>query len=535
MITSSSELLLGDEAVACGAVDAGIRGSFSYAGTPATEILETVQDIAPNVWANWSANEKVAYEEALGMSYMGYRALVSMKHVGLNVASDPFMSSSLTGINGGLVLAVADDPSMHSSQNEQDSRFFADFAKVPCFEPSTQQECYDMAREAFRWSEKFEVPVMIRLVTRLAHSRSLVRRTEPEIVTVDPNKPLPDPNDWTLMPANARRRYRRLLDLQPAIRAAVEESPFNKLTLAGKRGIICSGTAYNYVREALGENPADSLLRVAAYPMPEALIRKLVDHCDEVYVFEDGYPFIERHLKGLYGVPGKPIHGRLDGTLREDGELLPEVVAKALGVPAEPSLDIDPLAVGRPPQFCKGCPHAYSFDALIDATAGYERPLMFSDIGCYALGIMPPYSAVHSCVDMGASIGMAHGASRTGAHPVICTIGDSTFAHSGLPALLGAVFHDANITVLILDNATTAMTGAQDSFATGEELMNMLRGLGVKDLHLFEPIPKNREENVKIIRAAIEHKGLSVIVARRACIHFKKPKLVGLPVCEATA
>lgn len=531
-MVGSYELLLGDEAVAWGAVDSGILGAFAYPGTPSTEILETIQDVAPSVWANWSANEKVAYEEALGMSYLGGRSLVSMKHVGLNVASDPFMSSALTGVNGGLVLAVADDPSMHSSQSEQDSRFFADFARIPCFEPSTQQDCYDMTREAFRWSEKFELPVMIRLVTRLAHSRSLVRRAEPELHPVNQSAPLPNPNDWSLMPVNARRRYRRLLDMQGDLRTQVEAFEGNRLKLGGKRGIICSSTGFNYVREALGENPQDSLLRIAAYPLPDVALRRIIDHCDEIYVFEDGFPFIERHILGLYGVHGKSIHGRLDGTLREDGELLPETVARALGVDWDAPDIPDPLAVNRPPQFCKGCPHAYTYDALVDATAGYERPLFFSDIGCYALGIAPPYSAVHSVVDMGASIGMAHGASRTGAFPVICTIGDSTFAHSGLPALLGAVHHDADITVMVLDNSTTAMTGQQDSFATGEELVEMLRGLGVKDLHIFEPIPKNREANVQAIRAAIEHRGLSVIVARRACIHFKKPKLVGLPVCE---
>ncbi len=336
------------------------------------------------------------------------------------------------------------------------------------------------------------------------------------------------------MPVNARRRYRRLLDLQPSLRSAVEELPFHHLTLAGKRGIVCSGTGYNYVREAL-HGTEDSLLRIAAYPLPEGLLRKLVDHCDEVFVFEDGYPFIECHLTGLYGVPGKAVHGRLDGTLREDGELLPDTVARALGLAADAGTPPnDALVVGRPPQFCKGCPHAFTFDALVDATAGYERPLLFSDIGCYAMGIMPPYSAVHSVVDMGASIGMAHGASRGGAFPVICTIGDSTFAHSGLPALLGAVHFDANITVLILDNATTAMTGSQDSFATGEELVEMLKGLGVKDLHVFEPLPKHRVDNVETIKKAIEHRGLSVIVSRRACIHYKKPKLTGLPVCQST-
>ncbi|HVT14531.1 MAG TPA: thiamine pyrophosphate-dependent enzyme [Fimbriimonadaceae bacterium] len=526
----AAQLWLGDEAVAWGAIDAGIAGAFSYAGTPATEIFETIQDAAPFVWAQWSANEKVAYEEALGMSYAGRRALVSMKHVGLNVAADPFMSSALTGVNGGIVLALGDDPGMHSSQNEQDSRFYADFARIPCFEPSSQQECYDMTREAFRFSERFGVPVMLRLVTRIAHSRANVNpaaKDEPE-----PHQ-YANPNDWTLVPAIARRRNRRLLDLQPDLAASSDVSPYNKLSLAGKRGVICTSTGYNYVREALGAEHDWSILRIGFYPMPVGLIRQLVDHCDEIVVVEEGYPFIEQRLTGLMGVHGMRIRGKLDGTLPRDGELLPELVSEALGVHRPPPTPADSIVAGRPPQFCKGCPHAFSFNAMIDATAEYEHPIMFSDIGCYALGIMPPYKAVHACVDMGASIGMAHGASRAGAHPVLCTIGDSTFAHSGMTGLIGAVRNDANMTVLILDNGTTAMTGAQDSLATGETLIEILNGLGVKDVQVIEPLPKLHGANVEIIRNAIEHQGLSVIVARRPCIHIKAKKTaIPLPVAQ---
>lgn len=533
--TMNAELLLGDEAVAWGAIDAGIGGAFSYAGTPATEILETIQIVAPHIWAKWSANEKVAYEEALGMSYAGKRALVSMKHVGLNVAADPFMSSALTGAVGGIVLAVGDDPGMHSSQNEQDSRVLAEFAKIPVFEPCNQQECYDMARIAFNFSEQYGLPVMIRLVTRLAHSRSQVRlRPDEERNRSRIRLPLPDPNDWALVPVNARRRYRRLLGLQGDLIAESERSPYNQLTIRGRRGIICAGVGWNYVREALGHDPEDSLLRIGQYPLPVGLIRQLVDHCDEVIVVEDGYPYIEQHLTGLLGVPGKSIRGRLDGTLPADGELLPEIVSRALGVSVDLPVHADSIVTGRPPQYCKGCPHASSMNALIDATSGYEHPLLFSDIGCYALGIMPPYRSVHSAVDMGASIGMAHGASRAGAFPVLCTIGDSTFAHSGMTPLLGAVLNDANITVLILDNSTTAMTGAQDSMASGDQLMELVRGLGVRHLQLIEPLPKNHETNVAAIKEAIEHEGLSVIVARRPCIQIKPRKLAAkLPQVEA--
>lgn len=525
----AAELLLGDEAVAWAAVDAGVGGAFSYAGTPATEVFEAVQFLAPEVWAEWSANEKVAYEEAMGMSYAGKRALVSMKHVGLNVASDPFMSSALTGVGGGLVLVVADDPGMHSSQNEQDSRFYAEFAKIPCLEPSTQQECYDMTREAFRLSEELNLPVMVRLVTRIAHSRANVTiPSQNERHLSQQPKARPDPDDWTLVPVNARRRFRRLLDVQPRVRSYSEGSPFQLHRLAGKRGILCTGTGYNYVREVLEGSEADSLLRIAVYPYPESLIRKFVDHCESIVVIEEGYPFLEQHLTGLMGIPGKAIHGKLDGALPPDGELLPDLVARALGV-SWPTREADDILAGRPPQFCKGCPHISSFGAIVDAIAKYPDALVFGDIGCYALGIMPPFRAIHSCVDMGASIGLAHGASRAGAHPVLCTIGDSTFAHSGMPPLLDAIHHDANITVLILDNATTAMTGAQESYATGETLVEMLKGFGVKDLHVVDPLPKNHDANMAVIERAIDHKGLSVVIPRRACVRIKVERAAAVP------
>ncbi len=456
-----------------------------------------------------------------------------MKHVGLNVASDPFMSSALTGANGGLVVVVGDDPGMHSSQNEQDSRFYAGFAKIPCLEPGNQQECYDMTRDAFRLSEQLGIPVMIRLVTRLAHSRSNVEiHHANERSHFEKPLQMPDVNDWTLVPVNARRRYRHLLDIQEAISAALVELGYNRLQLAGGRGILCSSTGWNYVREVIGEDSGFSLLRVATYPLPVDLIRQLVDHCHEITVIEEGYPLIEQQLRGLLGVPGKSIRGKLDGMLAEDGELLPETVAKVLGYEIPAAYGPDSILAGRPPQFCKGCPHANSFGAMIDATAEFPQALLFGDIGCYALGIMPPYRAVHSCVDMGASIGLAFGAWRAGAWPVLCTIGDSTFAHSRMTPLLDAVLSDADITVIILDNATTAMTGAQESHATGEQLIEILKGLGVKHLEVFEPLPKNHGESVEILRRAIEHKGLSVVVARRACVRIKVAKLTEVPQSE---
>lgn len=535
-----ADLLLGDEAVAQGAIDAGIGGAFSYPGTPATEVFARIQEFVAlhggwreaGIFAEWSANEKVAYEEALGMSYAGSRALVSMKHVGLNVAADPFMNSGLTGVNGGLVIAVADDPAMHSSQNEQDSRFYADFAQIPCFEPSNQQEAYDLTRRAFDYSEEIGLPVMVRLVTRLCHSRANVVAAGENgevraAATSAGTRGRPDPNDWTLVPVNARRRYRRLLDLQPRLREDSERCGENMLRLAGGRGIITSGIAYNYVREALGENVGEwSMLKITRYPIPVALVRQIVDHCDEVFVIEEGYPYIERRLTGVLGVPGKAIRGRLSGDVPASGELSPDVVAAVLGLP--PVGGMSPLAdlAARPPQLCKGCPHADSFRAIIEATSGYPEAILFSDIGCYTLGVMPPFRAVHSCVDMGSSIAMAHGASRAGVHPSICTIGDSTFAHSGMTPMIGAATHDADITVFVLDNSTVAMTGGQESYTYGERLLEVLRGLGVnpEHMHVIDPRPQKHAENVELIKREIGHRGLSVIIPKRACVQFQPSK-----------
>ncbi len=526
-----TELLLGDEAIGLAAIHANIGGAFAYPGTPSTEIFEFIVKRKPGdrkLSALWSANEKVAYEEALGMSYAGRRAIVSMKHVGLNVAADPFVNSALTGVNGGLVLVVADDPGMHSSQNEQDSRFFGEFAQIPVLEPATQQEAYDMTRQAFELSEQFNLPVMVRIVTRLAHSRATVRvESEAPQMAHGWSPAKPNMNDWTLVPSNARRRYRELIEIQPRLLDWSERWPHNELKLSGKRGVIATGIAYNYVREALGNDRDVSTLRISAYPPPIKQIRELVAHCEEITVVEEGYPLLERRLTGLLGVPGKLIKGKLDGTLPPDGELTPDIVARALGRPFSTAAAAESDLAGRPPALCKGCPHIDTFKAMLDATASHTETSFFSDIGCYTLGVLPPYKAVHSCVDMGASIAMAHGASQAGAHPVFATIGDSTFAHSGMTPLIGAARADANMTVFILDNAIVAMTGGQGTMATGDDLLNLLRGLGVKDehLHVIEPLPKNHEKNVDVITRAIEHRGLSVIVAQRECIHHQtKPQ-----------
>ena len=525
------EVLLGDEAVALGAIQAGLSGGYSYPGTPASEIMEFLIKAAEkekSFKASWSVNEKVAFEEALGISYAGKRALVSMKHVGLNVAADPFINPALTGANGGLVVVVADDPSMHSSQNEQDSRYYAQFAQVFCFEPSDHQEAYDMAREAFDASEKLGLPVLLRMVTRLSHSRSRVKPRPPRKQNA---LSLGIGQDWTLLPVNARRRFRILVDKQQDLVRMSEESKFNSLELNEKNtafGIIASGVAYNYVLENYAdEEEKPSILKVSTYPVPKASIRDLVEHVDSILVVEEGYPFIERTLSGLFGIHNKDLRGKLRGDLPMTGELSPEIVRQALRMESLKRRSIGEFSLpARPPQLCAGCPHADTYKVLNKALESYPQSNVFSDIGCYTLGALPPYNAIHSCVCMGASIGMAKGGSEAGIKPAVAVIGDSTFAHSGLTPLLDAAASDTDMTVIILDNATVAMTGGQPTYASGEGLLRMIEGLGVQKEHIrvIEPLPKNFEQNLQIMKEEISHQGLSVIVAVRECVQEARKK-----------
>ena len=525
------EILLGDEAVALGAVHAGLSGAYSYPGTPASEIMEYLLRASAGgtaFRAAWSVNEKTAFEEALGCSFAGKRAFVSFKHVGLNVAADPFMSASLTGANGGFLVVSADDPSMHSSQNEQDSRFYAQFAQIPCFEPADHQEAYDMAREAYDFSEKIALPVILRLVTRLSHSRAGVETR--------PGRPqnglrLGAREKWTLLPSNARVQFGRVLDLQADLVRYSEASPWNALDLNPDDcsfGIIASGIAYNYVRENLAEAPKKpSILKVSVYPPPEDLIRKLVAHCDTILIAEEGYPLLERAVRGMFGIPGKTVHGKLSGHLPLQGELSPETVRSALGMAPLPRRETSGFALaGRPPQLCVGCPHADTFKALNKALEGHSGANVFSDIGCYTLGYFAPYNAIQTCVCMGAGIGMARGAAEAGVYPAVAVIGDSTFGHSGITPLLAAASFNTNMVAIILDNGTVAMTGTQPSFSTGERLLKIIEGVGVPKEHIrvIIPLPKFHEENVRIMREEIAHPGLSVIVPVRECLEEAKKK-----------
>jgi indolepyruvate ferredoxin oxidoreductase alpha subunit len=539
----SEEILLGDEAVARGAIDAGISAAYAYPGTPSTEIYQTIQDYAKEhslpVRGMWSTNEKVALEEGIGVSYAGGRAMVSMKHVGLNVAADPFMNVAVSGAHGGLVIAVADDPSMHSSQNEQDSRYFADFAMVPCLEPGDQQQCYDFTREAFELSERLQVPVLLRLVTRLAHSRAAVTLAPARAQNV-PNY-VEDPSRYTLLPVNARKAYAKLVDKQPALQEFSENHAGNALALRGngKPGILVSGLGWNYLKEAMGDAlEGYNLLRVGVYPLPVKKIRQLLDASSEVWIVEEGYPFIERYVSALGLMRERPIHGKLTGALPRMGELTQDTIRRCFGLPVSVSLQIEGLSdvlVGRPPRLCDKCPHTDAYIAINQVLTQYGPGVrVMGDIGCYTLGYLHPYNAIHSCLCMGSSIGMAIGAAHTGMTPSLCVIGDGTFTHSGMAPLLDAARDNTNIKVFILDNSIVAMTGGQPTMATDEEVVDLVAGLGVPREHIriVVPLPNRKEQTLAIINEELPYKGLSVIIARRACVTYAKQIKLYKRACE---
>ena len=526
-------LLLGDEAIAQGALDAGLSGVYAYPGTPSTEITEYIQ-ASPlakerGVHSRWSTNEKTAMEEALGMSFMGKRALVCMKHVGMNVCADAFVNSGMTGVNGGIVVLAADDPSMHSSQDEQDSRFYGKFAMVPTFEPSSHQEAYDMMDAAFCFSEQQKLPVLMRVTTRMAHSRAVVEVKSEARPENELNYNAVAAN-WVLLPANARRRNDHVTAQQAELEEAAAGSTYNIYIEGQDRslGIVASGIAFNYVMECFPNGCPYPVLKISQYPLPKKLVRRMLGECTRVLIVEEGQPFIEDMVRGVAEMPN--VSGRLDGTLPRTGELNPDVVKKALGMEAGQCFDPCADVVPRPPALCQGCGHRDVYAALNEVLREYKEPRVFGDIGCYTLGFLPPFRAIHSCVDMGASITMAKGAADAGQWPAVAVIGDSTFTHSGMTGLLDAINENADITVIISDNLTTGMTGGQDSAGTNK-FEAICRGLGLSDEHLkvVVPLPKNMPEITQIIRDELNYHGTSVIIPRRECMqtlqrHLKQKK-----------
>ena len=533
-------LLLGDEAIAQGAIDAGLSGVYAYPGTPSTEITEYIQLSESRklkagcsdakIFCRWATNEKTAMEGALGMSYMGKRALVCMKHVGMNVCADAFMNAAITGVNGGLVVLAADDPSMHSSQNEQDSRFYAKFAMIPCLEPSNQQEAYDMMHYAFDLSESLRTPILMRVTTRMAHSRAVVETIdtprEQNILSAPENT-----NHFILLPAYARKNYAELVDAQADFVQTSEESQYNTYTKGSnpEKAILTTGIAYNYLMEACAQRGLEaSVLKVTQYPLPKALIDQMVaDGAKEIMVMEEGQPVVEELIRGM--VPSSvAVKGRLTGDLPRMGELTPDSVREALmsNLTSDSRFAIPEIVVGRPPALCQGCGHRDMYAALNEVAREHENAKIFGDIGCYTLGALSPFHAIHACVEMGASITMAKGAADAGQFPSFAVIGDSTFTHSGMTGLLDCVNSNANVVVLISDNLTTGMTGGQDSAGTGR-LEAICCGLGVAPEHVrvVVPLPKNMEEIKQVLREEVAYNGTSVVIARRECIQTLKRHL----------
>lgn len=563
-------VLLGDEALALGAVHAGISCAFGYPGTPSTEIMEFLIDNYEKnngPLAQWCTNEKTAYESALGCSFSGKRTIITMKHVGMNVAADPFMNSSLIGIKGGLIIVVADDPSMHSSQGEQDSRFYADFAMIPCFEPTNQQEAYEMVFDAFELSEKMHVPVMMRMVTRLAHSRAKVHPYAQKDWKAQNDLSKADRTEWMLLPAYARRNYEKMISKQTALTEYSVKSKWNPVYLNPRRddmAIITSGLGRNYYLENLKDytnlcnvryenRGTPSTLHIGTLPLPMESLNRLIENVKTILVIEEGMPFIEKALKGV--LPQNiTVIGKLSGHLPRTGELNPDIVRKALGLPLKDSMQsvltnnreasgVLAELPGRPPQLCKGCPHHDSYSALnkavegLVAKAGSDNVAVMADIGCYSLGAVPPLNAVESIVCMGASLGMARGASQAGCKYTFGVIGDSTFLHSGITNLVDAVSSKTPMTAIILDNSIVAMTGCQKTILPSSQLEPLILGLGVEKEHLrvLATNPSQIDENARIITEEAEYPGPSVIIMVRECLEAFRLRNKAKKIAEAKA
>ena len=521
-------LLSGNEAIARGAYESGVVLASAYPGTPSTEILENIAQYDELI-SEWAPNEKVALDVAIGGAYAGARTMAVMKHVGLNVAADAFFYASMTGTEGGLVVVSADDPAMHSSQNEQDNRRYARFARVPCLEPSDSQDAKELVGVALEISERFDTPVLLRITTRIAHSHTLVElqerradgREEPYDYRIDRVK-------YVMVPGNARRRHPVIEERAEKLAEFAETFEYNRVEVGDSGlGIITNGVAYQYAREVF---PNASFLRLGmTYPVPEQLIRDFAEKVERLIVVEELDPFIEEEVR-LMGIPveGKsifPITGEFDPTVVRESAIRAGLLPASAAVEVK-SLEDVPKLPQRPPLLCPGCPHRGVF-----AVTNKLKLVVNGDIGCYTLGFLPPLSALHTCGCMGASIGVAHGASKVGIQQKnVAVLGDSTFFHTGMPALLNVSYNKGNTVTIILDNRTTAMTGHQENPSTGRTLRgeetyavdfeDMAHAMGIEHVYTVDPYDLKQTETA--LRAALEVEGPAVIVAERECALLPK-------------
>jgi indolepyruvate ferredoxin oxidoreductase alpha subunit len=523
------ELLSGNEAVARGAYEAGVQVAAGYPGTPGTEILENLARY-DRVYSEWAPNEKVALDVAIGAAYAGSRSMAVMKHVGLNVAADALFYVSMTGLEAGLVIISADDPEMHSSQNEQDNRHYAKFARVPCLEPADNQEAKNLVGVALDLSEQFDSPVMLRLTTRISHSDTLVELGERMVEdSAEPPEYRIDRTKYVMVPGNARRRHPIIEERIERLKEFAETFPYNRVEMGDTSlGIVTNGVAYQYAREVL---PDACVLKLGmTYPLPQRMIRDFAARVDRLIVIEELDPFIEEEIR-LMGIPveGKsifPICGELDPTIVRKGAIEAGLLPPSAAVEAKPPVvkHLPP----RPPLLCPGCPHRGVF-----VTTNKLKLVVSGDIGCYTLGFLPPLSALHTCGCMGASIGQAHGVSKAGiAQKHVAVIGDSTFFHTGIPALLNVAYNKSDTIVMILDNRTTAMTGHQQHPGTGMTLMGqpthavefegLARSMGIERVHIVDPYDLKEVETA--LRDCLEAEGPAVIISQRECALLPEAK-----------
>lgn len=527
-------LMSGNEAIARGVYEAGVRFAAAYPGTPSTEIMEEYAKY-DGVYAEWAPNEKVAVEVAIGAALGGVRALAVMKHVGVNVAADPIFTVSYTGIEGALVIISADDPSMHSSQNEQDNRNYAKFAKIPMLEPADPQEAKDYMKLAFQISEQFDTPVFFRTTTRVSHSKSVVTLQEPQ-VHEDKTKLTHHAEKYVMVPINARTRRVEVEKRQLALRKFVETFPENKIEINDPEvGIITAGMPYNYAKEVF---PDYSYLKLGmVHPLPVNMIRDFASRVKKIYVIEELDPFLEEQIKAMgIQVIGKDIFPYTN-------EFDPGIIKKAIHSNLQGAVSPYKESLAhRPPNLCPGCPHRGLFYALKKSKA-----YVHGDIGCYTLSYLKPLEGLHSCICMGASIGMAHGMSKAlkekGKGKVVGVIGDSTFLHSGITSLLNMAYNNSDALIIILDNSTTAMTGMQEHPGTGYTLMGkeakkvnlnvLVSALGIENIRVINP--NNIKEAQSAIKDELASNGPSVIISQSPCVLFKRANLKPVPPMKIDA